>query len=122
MGAGVIGFILGALVGALTGTEIGALVGGLGGAVIGLTVHALIWMRDHLGSDATVERHQVMCTPFGQAADCDFVGDLQTGRWYDVKRCSLLGSDADVDCDKGCVRLMTLSHERPGRCRDCHAD
>jgi hypothetical protein len=120
MSATVIGFILGALLGALTGTEVGIATGGVAGALVGLTVHVLMWMRAHAGSAPTLEQHRVMCTAYGQAADCEFEGDLGTGRWYDVKRCSILAEPDAVRCDKGCVRLMTLTDVRPGkRCANC---
>jgi len=49
------------------------------------------------------------------------VGDLRSGRWYDVRRCSLLKVPTKVDCDKGCIRLITLAHVRPGRACRCEA-
>lgn len=114
MGASVIGFILGTLAGAFTGTLLGAVTGGLTGLLIGLSVHAFGWLRSHLGDAPTVQRHLVMCTVFGQPAECDFAGDLKTGRWSDVTRCSLLNDPAHVDCEKGCVLLLKAAHVRPG--------
>lgn len=119
MGAGLIGFILGLLVGALTGTELGAITGGLTGLLIGLSVHAFGWLRSHLGDAPAVRRHLVMCTVFGQTADCDFVGDTGTGRWFDVTRCSLLSSPTQVNCDKGCIDLIRAGHVRPGEACNC---
>ncbi len=119
MGASVIGFILGLLAGAVTGTEVGAYAGAAFGLLVGLTVHVLLWMRAHAGNTPTAERHLVMCTPYGQQADCEFVGDAGTGRWYDVQRCSLLDDPTHVDCDKGCVRLMSIGRERPGGACSC---
>jgi hypothetical protein len=119
MGASLIGFALGLAVGAWTGTAFGALAGGVIGMVLGLSVHAAGWMRAQLRETVpTVERHSVMCFPYAQAAECDFVGDLKSGRWTDVRRCSLLKTPDHVDCDKGCIRLMALTGVRPGEgCR-----
>lgn len=119
MGAGVIGLILGFLAGALTGTQLGALAGAGTGLLIGLSVHAFGWMRSHWGDNPVVERHLVMCTVFGHTADCDFVGDQQTGHWFNVARCSLLNDPTNVNCDKGCVRLIKAGHVRPGQACDC---
>ena len=119
MGAGVIGLILGLLAGALTGTQLGAVTGAGIGLLIGLSVHAVGWMRSHLGDAPMVQHHLVMCTVFGASADCDFVGDRETGRWYDVARCTLLANPSHVDCDKGCVRLVKAGHARPGEQCKC---
>jgi hypothetical protein len=115
MGASAIGTVFGFALGAATGTAMGAFAGAFLGMFVGLGLGGLFWMRAHLGDTPTVERHLVMCTPFGHAADCQFEGDLETGRWYDVKSCSLLRPASQVDCDKGCLRQLQLSGVRPGR-------
>jgi hypothetical protein len=119
MGATFIGFILGVLAGAVTGTELGVVAGGVLGTLLGLSVHAFGWIRSHLGDAPTVERHRIVCAVYGQTADCDFAGDLYSGRWYDVRRCSLLPVPTRVDCDKGCLPLMTSTRTRPGRGCSC---
>jgi hypothetical protein len=119
MGATLIGFALGLVVGAATGTEGGAFGGAMLGMSIGLVVFGVQWMRAHLGDEPVVERHLVMCTPYGQVAEAEFVGDLGTKRWGDVTRCSLLRDPDHVDCDKGCVALMNLAHVRPGKACAC---
>jgi hypothetical protein len=107
-------FVLGLAVGAGMGTA-GALVGGSVGALAGLAVYAIGRMHARVSEPVpAVESHSVMCFPYGQAADCEFVGDRRSGRWYDVRRCSLLKVPTDVGCDKGCIRLMNLTHDRPG--------
>jgi hypothetical protein len=119
MGTSLIGFILGALAGAATGSALGVVLGGVLGTLLGLSVHAFGWMRSHLGNAPTVERHRIVCAVFGQTAECDFAGDLHSGRWYDVKRCSLLSVPTRVDCDKGCLPLMMSMRTRPGRACAC---
>jgi hypothetical protein len=115
MGAMSIGLVLGAVLGAGISGEIGAVFGAALGMFVGGAAWAIAWMRGHLGSAPTLEHHRVMCTPFGHVAACEFEGDLATGRWYDVKRCSLLRPDVEVDCDKGCLRQLRLAGVRPGR-------
>ena len=120
MGASLIGLVLGALAGAVTGTELGVVTGGVLGLLVGLSIYAFGWMRSHFGNAPVVERHLVMCDRYGQAAHVDFAGDRDNGRWYDVVGCSLLGSSAEVDCHKGCVRLMTSAHVHAGGSCSCH--
>ncbi len=126
MAASLIGFVLGLAVGAATGTAFAAFAGGMVGMLLGLSVYAVGWMRSHLREAIpTVARHCVICFPYGQAAECEFVGDLKSGRWYDVIRCSLLQEPTKVECDKGCVRLMNLTRVRPGdacRCEGSGSD
>lgn len=121
MGAALIGFVVGLVVGATTGTELGAFAGGVVGMLVGLAVWAFGSLRARLGDDPTVERHRIMCTPFGQSADCEVVGDLKRGRWYDVRSCSLLQPATQVDCDKGCLRQINAAGVRPGQPCDCGA-
>jgi hypothetical protein len=120
MGAALIGAVVGLVLGAATGTEIGAFAGAALGMLAGLSLHALFWMRSHLGDAPTVERHRVMCTPLGSVAECELVGDLERGRWYDVKSCSLLQPATQVDCEKGCIRRITHAGVRPGGTCSCH--
>lgn len=115
MGASLIGFAIGLAVGASTGTEFGAFAGAMLGMTLGFAVYGLAWLRAHSGDEPTVERHSVMCTPFGHAAECEFEGDLGLRRWHDVKSCSLLDDPNHVDCDKGCVRQLNLARVRPTR-------
>jgi hypothetical protein len=119
MGATVIGFVLGAVVGAMWGTEAGAMAGGLLGALSGFSVHGAAWLWAHSGDEPTVERHRLLCTPVGQFADVELLGDMQRKRWLDVQRCSLEGDT--VTCDKTCLRLMNDGRVRPGRSCDCPA-
>jgi hypothetical protein len=119
MGASLLGFVFGAAVGACTGTEIGAFAGAVVGMLVGLSIHGFGWARARLGDAPTVERHVVMCTPFGRAAELELVGDLQVGRWYDVKSCSLLEVATKVDCDKGCLGRVRDAGVRPGRACGC---
>jgi hypothetical protein len=121
MGVTLIGFILGALAGAATGTELGVVLGAVIGILVGFSVYALGWMRSHLGSAPVVERHRTMCAAYGNPAEVEFVGDLQSGCWQDVRRCSLLSSSARVDCDKGCLRLITIAGVRPGGACSCQS-
>lgn len=116
-----IGTVVGLVVGASTGTEMGAFAGAMLGMFVGLAIFGFFRVRARLGDAPTVERHRVMCTPLGHAADCEFAGDLKTGRWYDVNRCSLLRPANQVDCDKGCLRQLRLAGVRPGRPCDCGA-
>jgi len=100
------------MVGAGTGDVFSAFAGGVLGLLVGLSVHAVRWMASRVRETTpTVERHSVMCFPYAQAADCEFVGDLRTGRWTDIRRCSLLGKNAD--CEKVCIRLMNQTGVRP---------
>ncbi len=120
MTASVIGFALGLVLGAATGTEGAAFGGAMLGMLVGLGVHGISWARAHLGDEPVVEHHRAMCTPYGHVADVELVGDAGAGRWFDVKRCSLLEDPDHVDCDKGCVRMMNLSGTRPGgHCAEC---
>ena len=120
MGATLIGFVLGLAVGAVTGAEFGAFAGGIVGILLGLSVYAVGWVRSHLREVIpTVARHRVMCFPYAQAAECEFVGDLKSGRWYDVRRCSLLEEPTKVDCEKDCIRLMNVTGVRPGDACGC---
>jgi len=121
MGAALIGFVIGLVVGATTGTAMGAFGIGALGMLVGLAVYGVGWMRLHLGDAPTVERHRVMCTPFGQIADLELEGDLERGRWYDVRRCSLLRPANVVDCDKGCIRQVNAAGLRPGQPCSCQA-
>jgi hypothetical protein len=108
-------FLLGTATGAGMGGALGALVGGFLGLHVGGAVHACSWIRSHEGaSTPVVGRHSVMCFPYGQAADCELIGDPERRRWYDVARCSLMRVPTDVRCDKGCIRLMNLTRVRPG--------
>lgn len=123
MGATIIGFVLGFALGLGTGTEVGALAGAVLGAMIGATFAGLGWLRNHSGSHPVVETHRVMCTPMGHVGEISFVGDLETKRWSEVKRCTLLPVMNRVDCDQGCVRRMNDSGVRPGEpCRCCQGD
>jgi hypothetical protein len=122
MVASLIVFVLGVTVGAATGTVLGALVGGLVGMLLGGLVYAVSWMRFQLRETIpTVEPHSVMCFPYAQAAECELVGDLKSGRWVDVKQCSLHRVPTEVNCDKGCLRMMNLTHVRPGQACRCEA-
>lgn len=119
MFAGFIGLIIGAIVGGGLAGELGAASVAPLGLFAGLTFHALAWLRAHSGDAPVVERHLVMCTPMGHAARAELVGDLEQRRWHDVRSCSLLAEQDQVQCDKGCVRLMNLSGVRPGAARGC---
>ena len=112
-----IGFALGLVAGASTGTAIGAFFGAMIGMTIGLTIHGYSWARVRLGDAPVVETHRVMCTSFGQAAKAEYVGDLERGRFYDVKRCSLI--EGKVDCEKGCLRQIRLAGVKPGEPCNC---
>jgi hypothetical protein len=118
----IVGFFLGLVAGAATGTMGAAFGGAMVGMSIGIVIYGVGWMRSHLGNAPTVERHLVMCTPYGHAAACEFEGDLETKRWYDVKSCSLLQEPTHVDCNKGCLRQLTLAGVRPGEPCSCHVD
>jgi hypothetical protein len=109
-------FLGGVAIGAGMGrSAVAALAGGVVGFSIGLGVAAIAWIRSHLRDTAPVtERHRVMCFPYGQAADCELVGDLDSRRWYDVARCSMKHVQSGVTCDKGCIRLMNAARVRPG--------
>ncbi|MBZ0238591.1 MAG: complement resistance protein TraT [Deltaproteobacteria bacterium] len=121
MGAALIGFVIGFALGLGTGSAAGALVVAILGALVGVSAHAARWLWAHRGDSPTVERHRVFCTPYGRSAVIDFVGDLETRRWLDVKRCSLLRVATDVSCDKRCVNRMRDSGIKPGDRCDCHA-
>lgn len=121
MGAAFIGFVFGLALGAGSGTAGGAFVGGILGMLLGVSAHAFVWIRAHRGDAPTVERHRVLCTPYGRLADIDFVGDLETRRWLDVKRCSLLPVVGEVSCDKRCVHRLADSGTRPGDACSCEA-
>lgn len=121
MGATLIGLIFGALVGALTGTEFGVVSGAFVGVSIGFSIWAVTWIHDHFGDAPVVERHRVMCDRYGQAADIEFMGDLHTGHFYDVKSCTLLAQPTNVVCHKGCLAMMKAGHVRPGVACGCHA-
>jgi hypothetical protein len=115
-------FLGGVAVGAGTGSAVAALAGGMVGLLLGLAVYAGGWVRAHLRESAPVaERHSVMCFPYAQAADCDFLGDLKHRRWYDVARCSLMRVPTEVACDKGCIRMLNLARVRPGDGCSCGA-
>ncbi len=120
MGLVFMGTIFGLILGAGSGTEVGAFFGAVVGMSAGLVVYGLGWMRAHLGSAPTVETHRLICTPQGALADCELEGDLETGRWSDVKRCSLLHPAGDVSCEKSCLRLMNDSGVKPGAA--CHCE
>ena len=119
MVATLIGFVFGGLMGAATGTALGICAGAALGALIGAAVDALLWLRSLSGDTPIIERHLAMCTVFGQTADCQFVGDLSTGRWSDVRSCSLLSTPDRVDCEKSCVRLLGLAKVRAGGTCSC---
>lgn len=119
MGAAIIGFAIGFALGAGTGTGGGAFVGGILGAMLGASIHAIRWLWAHRGDAPTVERHRVLCTPYGRVADIDFVGDLDTRRWLGVKRCSLLRVADEVACDKRCLNRIKHSGVKPGDPCDC---
>jgi hypothetical protein len=115
MGPTLIGFLLGAVIGAFTGTQLGAYAGAMLGMLVGGSIWGLGWLRRHLGDQPTVERHRVVCTPFGAIAEAEVVGDLGTGRWHDVRSCSLLRSERGVDCEKRCIYRLEHAGVRPGR-------
>jgi hypothetical protein len=121
MGSMLIGFVIGLAVGALTGTELGAFAGGVLGVLAGAALHGARWLRVHLAETSVTERHRVMCTPLGHLADVELVGEPRSGRWFDVRRCSLLPVADRVTCDKGCVRLLDLTGVRAGAPCRCGA-
>ena len=120
MGAALIGFVFGFALGAGSGTAGGALIGGTLGMLLGVSAHSIRWLWAHRGDAPTVERHRVICTPYGRLADIDFVGDLEARRWLDVKRCSLVPVATEVSCDKRCVNRLSDSGIKPGDPCDCH--
>jgi hypothetical protein len=110
--------VLGFGIGAAAGGMVGAAAGAVAGMLVGFPVYAVGWIRSHpRNAIPTIERHEVMCFPYGHAAECDFTGDLRGGRWYDVAWCSL--KQARPQCDKGCVELLNAARVRPGRACDC---
>jgi hypothetical protein len=118
MGSMLIGFVVGLTIGAASGSELGAFAGAVLGMGVGIAVYGARWLQAHLGDSPVTVHHRVMCTPLGHQADCEMVGDIGQGRWYDVRSCSLLPVANEVRCDKGCVRLLNLSGVRPGEpCR-----
>lgn len=119
MVATLIGFVFGALMGATTGSVVGICAGAAGGALIGVFVDALRWLRSLAGDAPTTERHLAMCAVYGQTAECEFVGDLHTRRWSDVRSCSLLATPTRVECEKTCVSLIGLAGVRPGGACSC---
>lgn len=119
MGAMTVGAVLGFILGAASGTHAGAFAGTVLGMSVGLLVFGVGWIRAHGGGAPTIEHHRILCTPNGRAADCELEGDLVTGRWYDVRSCSLLRPANDVYCGKPCLRLIKDSGTRPGRGCDC---
>ena len=120
MVASLIVFALGVAAGAATGTGLGAIVGGIIGLHFAAMVYAFVWLRSHLRDVVpTVEPHVVMCFPFGQAAECELVGDLASRRWVDVSRCSVQRLPDHINCDKGCVKMMNLTRVRPGAACAC---
>ncbi len=121
MGATFIGFVIGLALGAGTGTAGGAFIGGVLGMLVGVTAHGVGWIRAHRGDAPTIERHRVVCTPYGQIADIEFVGDLETRRWLDVKRCSLLPVADRVACDKRCLHRLSDSGVKPGAPCSCES-
>ncbi len=120
MGSVIMGTIFGLILGAGSGTETGAFFGAVVGMSAGLLVYGLSWMRNNLGSAPTLEQHRLICTPQGALADCELEGDLETGRWTNVQRCSLLHPVNDVYCEKTCLRLMNDSGVKPGK--SCHCE
>jgi hypothetical protein len=120
MGAMAIGAVLGFILGATSGTQAGAFAGAIFGMSVGLFVYGFFWARARAGDMPTIERHQILCTPLGRIADCEVQGDLETRRWYDIKRCSLLRPATNVDCDKTCLKMINDSGTRPGS--DCHCE
>ncbi len=121
MGATMIGVLLGLILGASTYGEAGAIGGVVLGGLVGAMFHAGSWMWANSGDHPVIERHRVMCTPYGAFADIDFEGDRQRGRWTDVKRCSLLPVMNEVSCDKRCLRRINDAGVRPGQGCDCGA-
>jgi hypothetical protein len=121
MGATLIGFLVGMVLGSGSGSMGIAMLGGVLGAMTGALAHATIWLYAHSGNRPIVATHRVLCTPYGQAADITFEGDLDRGRWTDVKRCSLLPVVGRVECDKRCVRRMNEAGVRPGDDCSCGA-
>ncbi len=118
MTAGIIGLMLGMTLGFGSGTGGGAMLGAALGLMAGLGIHAMAWLWAHSGNAPTVEQHRLFCSSYGTAADAELAGDLERGRWLDVKRCSLQG--AEVTCDKQCLRLVNDIGMRPGAACGCH--
>jgi hypothetical protein len=121
MGAAFIGFIIGFALGAGSGTAGGAFIGGVLGMLVGVAAHSAGWIRAHRGDAPTIERHRVVCTPYGKVADIEFEGDLETRRWLDVKRCSLLPVAGTVACDKRCLHQLSDSGIKPGAPCSCES-
>lgn len=119
MAASLIGFVFGAMAGAATGTVVGICAGAAAGVLIGLSIDALRWLRSLAANAPITERHLAMCMVYGQPAECEFVGDLQSGRWTDVRSCSLSSVAGRIDCEKSCVRLIGTAHVRPGQSCSC---
>lgn len=120
MGAMAIGTVLGATLGAATGTQAGAFIGAVLGLTAGIVVLGISWMRVHAGNSPVLENHRILCTPNGRVADCEIEGDLASGRWYDVHKCSLMSPENDVYCAKTCLHMINDNGVRPGGDCNCH--
>ncbi len=115
MGAMSMGMLAGFLVGAgLWGSSAGGFAGAVLGMFAGLTVFGARWAWAHSGNAPVRDVHRIMCEPSGTFADCELEGDMQRGRWLDVKRCSLLTPDNQVWCDKTCLKMINDGGPRPG--------
>jgi hypothetical protein len=114
-----IGGLLGFILGAGTGTLPAAFAGGILGMSIGMLIHGYSWVRAHSGNHPVIEHHRILCTPHGTVAELELLGDTDTKRWLDVRRCSIEGEDAKVTCSKMCLRMARDNGIKPGEHCDC---
>ena len=121
MGATLIGFLVGMVLGGGSGSMAVAMLFGALGAITGALAHGSVWLYAHSGDRPVLETHRVMCTPYGQTADITFEGDLDRGKWTRVERCSLLPVVGRPECDQHCLRRMNEAGARPGKGCSCGA-
>ena len=80
------------------------------GILVVLAVAMLL--RTATGGDRQWRRRRVQCPDLGSTAELAVEQDVRTGRWVDVKECSLLPEGEAVVCDKVCLKLL---EHRAGR-------
>ena len=70
-------------------------------------------MRGAAPLDRQWRRALIACPELGRKADCVLEQDVRSGRWVDVKRCSLFPEGAPITCDKACLKLLAHVAPRP---------
>lgn len=94
--------------GAFTADGVGAVAGAVCGAMTGFVFFPSSKRISRPPKQRTPKyiRERIVCVPEGEVADCVFQLNRRSGRWVDVRSCSLCDPATEVLCEKQCLTLM----------------